>query len=379
MNKDLSTRTSSAIADEINSIKSQAGAVLSSAFSFGRRSVFEIGKRLEEAKSLLPHGEWGKWLKENVDYSESTANKLMRIYREFGDEQIDMLTGTSDAEIFGTLSKSKMVELFSLPKPARRKFVEEHREELESGEMSIKEMRIQIAKLKMEKEGAEEALAKSCAHIKTMEGDIQDLNRALDEERHKPAPEPVVQEVIVNQPSEEQIDAIREDQERKLREEFEQKKEQALKEYRKEIEALEKKKDKAVCDRDKAIGERDRAKAEVERIVEKANKAGDAAKELEKATASHKAELDKLTAEHNKKLAELEETYKKQIKASSSKGDGDALRIQIALETFRREVRSVTSILQKLKSAGEENKSDALQAQVERAVANIIAEAGWTV
>lgn len=358
MNKELSTRTPSAIADEINSIKTQAGAVLSSAFSFARRSVFEIGKRLEEAKSLLPHGEWGKWLKENVDYSESTANNLMRIYREFGGEQIDMLTGTSDAEIFGTLSQSQMVELFSLPKPARREFVEEHREELESGEMSIKAMRDEIAKLRREKDT---------------------LKEELDEERHKPAPEPVVQEVIVNQPSEEQIDAIREDQERKLREEFEQKKEQALKEYRKEIEALEKKKDKAVCDRDKAIGERDRAKAEVERIVEKANKAGDAAKELEKATASHKAELDKLTAEHNKKLAELEETYKKQIKASYSKGDGDALRIQIALETFRREVRSVTSILQKLKSAGEENKSEALQAQVERAVSNIIAEAGWTV
>lgn len=358
MTKDLSTRTPSAIADEINSIKTQAGAVLSSAFSFARRSVFEIGKRLEEAKSLLPHGEWGKWLKENVDYSESTANNLMRIYREFGDEQIDMLTGTSDAEIFGTLSQSQMVELFSLPKPARREFVEEHREELESGEMSIKEMRIQIAKLKMEKEGAEEALAKSCAHIKTMEGDIQDLNRALDEERHKPAPEPVVQEVIVNQPSEEQMDAERKKIEADFKARFDEEREAIHEEYADRIKELEDARDEA---------EKDAANAE--QLEDK----------LEKATASHKAELDKLTAEHNKKLAELEETYKKQIKASSSKGDGDTLRIQIALETFRREVRSVTSILQKLKSAGEENKSEALQAQVERAVSNIIAEAGWTV
>lgn len=358
MTKDLSTRTPSAIADEINSIKTQAGAVLSSAFSFARRSVFEIGKRLEEAKSLLPHGEWGKWLKENVDYSESTANNLMRIYREFGDEQIDMLTGTSDAEIFGTLSQSQMVELFSLPKPARREFVEEHREELESGEMSIKEMRIQIAKLKMEKEGAEEALAKSCAHIKTMEGDIQDLSRALDEERHKPAPEPVVQEVIVNQPSEEQMEAERKKIEANLKARFDEEREAIHDEYADKIKELEDARDEAEKDA-----------ADAEQLEEK----------LEKATASHKAELDKLTAEHNKKLAELEETYKKQIKASSSKGDGDALRIQIALETFRREVRLVTSILQKLKSAGEENKSEALQAQVERAVSNIIAEAGWTV
>ena len=337
MNKDLSTRTPSAIADEINIIKSQAGAVLSSAFSFARRSVFEIGKRLEEAKSLLPHGEWGKWLKENVDYSESTANNLMRIYREFGDEQIDMLTGTSDAEIFGTLSQSQMVELFSLPKPARREFVEEHREELESGEMSIKAMRDEIAKLRREKDT---------------------LKEELDEERHKPAPEPVVQEVIVNQPSEEQMEAERKKIEADLKARFDEEREAIHDEYADRIKELEDARDEAEKDA-----------ADAEQLEEK----------LEKATASHKAEMDKLTAEHNKKLAELEETYKKQIKASSSKGDGDALRIQIALETFRREVRSVTSILQKLKSAGEENKSEALQAQVERAVSNIIAEAGWTV
>ena len=362
MNKDLSTRTPSAIADEINIIKSQAGM----AVVFVRRSVFEIGKRLEEAKSLLPHGEWGKWLKENVDYSESTANNLMRIYREFGGEQIDMLTGTSDAEIFGTLSQSQMVELFSLPKPARREFVEEHREELESGEMSIKEMRIQIAKLKMEKEGAEEALAKSCAHIKTMEGDIQDLSRALDEERHKPAPEPVVQEVIVNQPSEEQMEAERKKIEADFKARWEEEEEKIRDEYEKIYDDNQEQITKLEDERDKAILEANNIESEFD-------------EKLEKATATHKAELDKLTAEHNKKLAELEETYKKQIKASSSKGDGDALRIQIALETFRREVRTVTSILQKLKSAGEENKSEALQAQVERAVSNIIAEAGWTV
>ena len=37
--------------------------------------AIEIGERLLEAKELVPHGEWGKWLKENVNYSQSTANK----------------------------------------------------------------------------------------------------------------------------------------------------------------------------------------------------------------------------------------------------------------------------------------------------------------
>ncbi|KUO78350.1 MAG: hypothetical protein APF81_02885 [Desulfosporosinus sp. BRH_c37] len=29
-------------------------------------NAIEIGRRLKEAKGLLPHGEWGKWLKESV-------------------------------------------------------------------------------------------------------------------------------------------------------------------------------------------------------------------------------------------------------------------------------------------------------------------------
>ena len=30
----------------------------------------EIGRRLVEAKSLLGHGEWGKWLEERVSFSQ---------------------------------------------------------------------------------------------------------------------------------------------------------------------------------------------------------------------------------------------------------------------------------------------------------------------
>lgn len=30
--------------------------------------AIEIGKRLMEAKDLVSHGEWGNWLKENVNY-----------------------------------------------------------------------------------------------------------------------------------------------------------------------------------------------------------------------------------------------------------------------------------------------------------------------
>lgn len=75
------TRTCEVIATEINAIKEQARAMLVS-------SAIEIGKRLAEAKELVPFGSWGKWLEENVSYSERTAQNLMRCWEEYGKREI---------------------------------------------------------------------------------------------------------------------------------------------------------------------------------------------------------------------------------------------------------------------------------------------------
>lgn len=44
----------------------------------------EIGRRLVEAKELVGHGGWGKYLSENVRYSQQWATDLMNLYRETG-------------------------------------------------------------------------------------------------------------------------------------------------------------------------------------------------------------------------------------------------------------------------------------------------------
>lgn len=347
MNNEIqTTRTPEAIAGEINGIKAQAGAVMVSALSFARRSVFEIGKRLVEAKSLLPHGEWGKWLTENVDYSESTANNIMRCYREFGDEQIDMLSGVSDAEFFGSLSQSQMVELFALPKPERREFVEEHRAALESGEMSVRDLKDEIARLKKENERQAKAHKKQGEELAAL--------KAL------PAPEPVVQEVTVtvNQPSEEQMAAVRAKVAKQLRAEFDREREAIHEEYGEKIKDLEEARDEAIKDA-----------AHTEDLETK----------MEKAEQDHKTAVDKLKADYEKKLATLEESYKKQAKASAVGGDADVVRVQLALEAFRREVRAVAAVLSKLAEEGQAPKAVKLRAQVERTVGALLADAGWTV
>ena len=42
--------------------------------------AIELGRRFKEAKSMLPHGEWGKWLKDTVDFSQSSVNNYMKIF-----------------------------------------------------------------------------------------------------------------------------------------------------------------------------------------------------------------------------------------------------------------------------------------------------------
>ena len=60
------------ITEEILSLKQTAGS-----------AILEIGQRLIEAKQMLPHGEWLHWLEERVEFSERSANRFMRLAREW--------------------------------------------------------------------------------------------------------------------------------------------------------------------------------------------------------------------------------------------------------------------------------------------------------
>lgn len=129
------------LANEINAIKRQTVRTVLMA------SV-EIGEKLCEAKALVAHGEWEKWLIDNVDYSQSTANNLMKIYREYGDNQLDLFSTKTKSEIFGELTYSQAVALFALPAHEREGFVESH----DMSAMSVSELNEEIKRLKSEKD-----------------------------------------------------------------------------------------------------------------------------------------------------------------------------------------------------------------------------------
>ena len=143
------------IAGEINTIKQQAR-------SYITNSCIEIGARLTEAKRLIGHGNWSKWLEESVDYSERTAQNLMKIYRAFGVEgnQGKLFGKELDAEQVKELNYTQMTALLKIKDDDERaEFMEEHREELK--DMSTRELEAKIKELNEAKEKAEEGRKKA--------------------------------------------------------------------------------------------------------------------------------------------------------------------------------------------------------------------------
>ena len=156
------------VAAEINVIKSQTAQVI-------HRSIFEIGKRLCEAKALIGHGNWEMWLRDNVAYSETTARTLMRAYREMGGEQIDMLTGEAPADVFECLNLSQMVALFPLPVSERAAFVKEH----DVKEMSVRDIEALVAEATEKgKQEAMDELQQERARADALEGALEKASDA---------------------------------------------------------------------------------------------------------------------------------------------------------------------------------------------------------
>lgn len=88
-------------------------------------SVIQIGTRLEEAKQLVPQGEWTAYLTDKLGYKPSTAQNYMRIAREFGGGQVS-LTGKTAADAFGQLSYSQILPLLGMAEEEREELAEEH-------------------------------------------------------------------------------------------------------------------------------------------------------------------------------------------------------------------------------------------------------------
>lgn len=156
------TRDAALIAQEINQIKAE---VRDTAI----RGAIEIGKRLMEAKSVVPYGSWGKWLEDNVSYSERTAQDLMRIAREYSRTETETLSQIQN--------KEQAVLLLALDARERATFVEEH----DMQAISTRELEDEIRR--MREEDARKQLT-----IEELVGQVNTMTVQLTEMAGEPVP-----------------------------------------------------------------------------------------------------------------------------------------------------------------------------------------------
>lgn len=133
-------RTLPVIASEIHQIERTV-------FGVAMDGAIQIGLKLQEAKAMIPAGEWVKWLDENLNYSKRQAYNFMEIADNYGDKNSPYFNLQTSAN----LSISKALELLRLPEETVETFAEEHDIESET----VKSLREEIAKVKAEKEAAE--------------------------------------------------------------------------------------------------------------------------------------------------------------------------------------------------------------------------------
>ena len=208
MSEMVTVRDVDIVTAEIVTIKRQTQQVLITA-------AIELGRRLTEVKAMIPHGEWGKYLQERVDYSQSTADNLMKLYREYGSGQDSLFDNFANSQTFANLSYTQALALLSVPAGEREQFAEEndvaHKSTREIQELirqreeqdtQINQLQTELTDAKSEKEEVEELLAdaeKECdsrkQEVERLEGLLlkaQEAEQKAKEQLKKAKENPVV-------------------------------------------------------------------------------------------------------------------------------------------------------------------------------------------
>ena len=269
--------------------------------------VIEIGRRLCEAKDLVKHGEWGKWIETNFEFSQQSANRFMQLFQEYGE--------ISNSSPVRNLSYSKALQLLALPSDEREEFAQEVKaDEISRSELEdlIKERNAaREREQELEQKLASAEIAKASAESKAKEADelrVKAEQLEADLKKRKETESKLkkkLKEAQENpQLSEEMFAKLNEDAEAKVRagqeEEIRQRIENARADAVADIEALQKELAEAKAAAD--LAEQTRAKAE-----EAATKALDELKDAQK-----KLKLANPKVTLFKKLFEdLQETYNK--------------------------------------------------------------------
>lgn len=155
-------RTPELIAVEISAIKRNVRCMMVS-------SAAEIGKRLMEAKRLVPYGRWGEYLA-GLDYSDRTAQNLMRLAEEYQRAPAGL----------EEVSYTQAVLLLGVPREQREAFVEGH----DMDALSTRELQAEIKRLKDERDDMQLRMDELSDTVETFR-EAEDQEKAAEKETER--------------------------------------------------------------------------------------------------------------------------------------------------------------------------------------------------
>lgn len=256
-------------------------------------SLIEIGGLLVEAKAMVEAKDWEAYIRDNFGYSTSSADNWMKLYREYGDDQVAFFNRLQDSQTFGRLDYTKLLALTNIPAEERVEFVEQNDVE----NMSTRQLQQAIK----ERDEARRALAESEDNLITAEADLEDAKWDLDKAKSRAS------------------EAEAENKELRAKAEKAQKAQSAaeadLKKLQKKLATAEAKAEKAAADAKKAAENPEIPESLMEQMRQEAQ--ADAAKQAAADLQKQLANAEKAVADANKAREEAERKLAAQQKEST--------------------------------------------------------------
>ncbi|MEG0471099.1 MAG: DUF3102 domain-containing protein [Solibacillus sp.] len=139
------------MANEVSTLSNDIHVITAEINAYQRiagEAIFEIGKRLKHVKENdLVHGEWSKWCREEVGMDRAKADKFIRVFEEFGRNELTSTQRGLDALYqIATMPEEQRDQPHTIPSTGATKTV---------NEMTVRELREVKAELKKATEKVE--------------------------------------------------------------------------------------------------------------------------------------------------------------------------------------------------------------------------------
>lgn len=206
--------------------------------SMSAAMLADAGRRLIEIKGRMPHGEFGDWCKDNLEFSYRKAARMMQLAERMADEG----SLFSKMPTLADIGISRVWELLAAPEEVAAEVVETE----DVSEMTVRELKEKIKKLTADKKAAEEradeailaAASADTQELEDMRLSVEHMKDALDKKEEERAQAVTAQQKAADQlaKSKEKLKALKDQQREIIDKAIEERAEELRKEARAEVE-----------------------------------------------------------------------------------------------------------------------------------------------